>query len=483
MLPIDLRKDLKSAREYARGAVVSVALLAPCFWQSRIQAGDLSSHIYNAWLAQEVHRGTVPGLWIARQHTNIAFDFLLSWSLPRLGVGLTQRAAVSLCVLVFCWGAFAFMRAVAGRPPWDFMVCIALLAYGFVFHLGLFNFYFSAGMCFWFLAATWNTSGMRASYALPLLVVAWLGHPLPVVWAVCAFAYQKLARTVPSRKLVLLIGSTLGLFVLRTVLVYRYPTMRSSASLLMVTGADQVLLYGGRYALVVVLLLVAWLIASIDVAARSNSCWRGILAESLTHVWVLSGAGLMMLPKSILFDPSKAPLTFLPERMSLLCGILLCALLAKVPAPRLARVAMLLAAASFCWFLHGDDQRLNRMEDEIAAAAQTVSTMARVVFVPHSTPFRLLAPEHMIDRACIGHCLSYGSYEPGSGHFRLRASPGSPTAMADFWKLQDLQEGNYVVQSQDLPLYQLVPAGPFSGRYKAVQLREGDRVGRTDIER
>ena len=37
--------------------LVSLLLLAPCYWQSRVQAGDLSSHIYNAWLAQSIERG------------------------------------------------------------------------------------------------------------------------------------------------------------------------------------------------------------------------------------------------------------------------------------------------------------------------------------------------------------------------------------------------------------------------------------------
>ena len=44
---------------------VSGFLLVPCFWQRRIQAGDLASHVYNAWLAQLIERGQAPGLWIA----------------------------------------------------------------------------------------------------------------------------------------------------------------------------------------------------------------------------------------------------------------------------------------------------------------------------------------------------------------------------------------------------------------------------------
>ena len=42
--------------------VVSGLLLVPCYWQSRLQAGDLSSHIYNAWLAELIAKGQAPGL-------------------------------------------------------------------------------------------------------------------------------------------------------------------------------------------------------------------------------------------------------------------------------------------------------------------------------------------------------------------------------------------------------------------------------------
>jgi len=36
---------------------LSFLMLAPVYWQPRVQAGDLSSHIYNAWLAQLIEAG------------------------------------------------------------------------------------------------------------------------------------------------------------------------------------------------------------------------------------------------------------------------------------------------------------------------------------------------------------------------------------------------------------------------------------------
>src|SRR5260370_42341269 len=57
--------------------VISTLLVIPCFWHSRIQAGDLGSHVYNAWLAQLIEHHQVPGLTLARQWSNILFDLLL----------------------------------------------------------------------------------------------------------------------------------------------------------------------------------------------------------------------------------------------------------------------------------------------------------------------------------------------------------------------------------------------------------------------
>src|SRR6267378_7220063 len=57
---------------------ISAAVLIPCFWHKHIEAGDLGSHIYNAWLAELVRRGQLSGLWIVPQWHNVAFDLLLS---------------------------------------------------------------------------------------------------------------------------------------------------------------------------------------------------------------------------------------------------------------------------------------------------------------------------------------------------------------------------------------------------------------------
>ena len=96
-------------------AAISMALVVPCWWQPRIQAGDLSSHVYNAWLAGLVERGAAPGLTLASQSTNVLFDLMLGRLFRWAGPGAAQRLAVSAAVWVFIWGAFAYVSAVSGR--------------------------------------------------------------------------------------------------------------------------------------------------------------------------------------------------------------------------------------------------------------------------------------------------------------------------------------------------------------------------------
>src|SRR3989440_5382699 len=93
---------------------ISILVLLPVYWQPRVQAGDLSSHIYKAWVAQLIETGQTQGMVIVKQTTNILFDLMLSTLFPMGGAELAQRLAVSIAVLTFVWGAFRFVGPVAG---------------------------------------------------------------------------------------------------------------------------------------------------------------------------------------------------------------------------------------------------------------------------------------------------------------------------------------------------------------------------------
>ena len=65
-------------RSRAIYVLVSLLLLAPCNWQPRLQAGDLSSHSYSSWLARLIESGRAQGLEAVHQTTNLLFDALVS---------------------------------------------------------------------------------------------------------------------------------------------------------------------------------------------------------------------------------------------------------------------------------------------------------------------------------------------------------------------------------------------------------------------
>src|SRR5208282_3072077 len=67
-----------------RPILLSALLLIPVFWHHHIEAGDLGSHVYNAWLAQLVQKGTAPGVYAVWQWNNVLFDLLLLLRSPLL---------------------------------------------------------------------------------------------------------------------------------------------------------------------------------------------------------------------------------------------------------------------------------------------------------------------------------------------------------------------------------------------------------------
>src|SRR5919109_231942 len=164
---------------------VSAAVLIPCFWHPRIEAGDLASHAYNAWLAQLIEKGQAPGLYFSGQWNNILFDVTLLWLAKVFGFAVAQKIAVSVCVLTFFWGVFAFMNAVTERPPWLLIPCIAMLTYGYSFSMGFINYCWSLGLACFALAIVWREP-RRVDWigAAIFAVLAYMAHPIGFLWLV-----------------------------------------------------------------------------------------------------------------------------------------------------------------------------------------------------------------------------------------------------------------------------------------------------------
>jgi hypothetical protein len=456
--------------------LVSILLLAPCYWQPRVQAGDLASHIYNAWLAQLIESGRLQGLAIVSQTTNILFDLMLGGLFKLLGAEAAQRISVSLTVLIFIWGAFVFSWTVSGRRPWQIMPCIAMLAYGWVFHMGFFNFYLSMGLCFWVLALLWTPTSWRVAAAVPILILAYLAHALPVAWLVGLAAYLMVAGRLSSKGRVYVIaGSLLAMVILHAALAGTMVTNWSASQITLTTGLDQVWVFDSKYYAVLVGLLLVWCSLFLNLIHLSNA--RQVVSSLPFHLCVLSAAAVFVLPTMVLFPAFNHALVYIAERMSLGVGVCVCALLACARPRRFERGALVVVALLFFGFLYRDERALNSFEDRMQDTVSALPAGQRVISAIDDPGLRVNALTHMIDRVCIGHCYSYANYEPTTAQFRIRAEAPNPYVAYTYEDSWLMQVGAYVVQERDVPLYQVdLDSG---GRMIVKSLRAGVRCERT----
>jgi hypothetical protein len=433
----------------------SLLLLVPCYWHSRLQLGDLSSHIYNAWLAQLIESGRAPGLAIVPQTTNVLFDLMLSGLFRALGAEAAQRISVSLAVLTFVWGAFAFVSVVAGRRAWSLMPAIAVLAYGWVLHMGLFDFYVSLGLCFWALALAWEWKPRRVAAAVPVLIVAYVAHALPVAWTVALLAYLRLARPMTPRKRAILMAASLAAMVAaRAVVTGMMSYIWLPQQIMMITGTDQLWVFDTKYLVpFLALLLVSMLLLGRLLRASGA---RNVVSGLPFQIGVLSAAGVLVVPTRLQIPGYNHALVYIAERMSLAVGICLCALLAAAPMRAYHRYAVGVVALLFFGFLYRDEGALNAFEDRMTRLVSQLPPGQRVVSAINDPTLRISALTHMIDRACLGRCYSYANYEPSTAQFRIRAVAQNPIVVSTYEDSRLLQLGSYVVKERDLPLYQVV---------------------------
>jgi len=152
-----------------------------------------------------------------------------------------------------------------------------------------------------------------------------------------------------------------------------------------------------------------------------------------------------------------------------------------VPIGRIQKAGLTLIAISFFGLLFSDDNRLNKLEDRVVLSVHQLPPSQRVVSSIVSERVGLIS-QHILDRACIGHCFSYANYEPSSRQFRIRAHPANGIVLDDYREVDAMQNGVYAVQSRDLPLYVVYLCGPDSSSVCTRQLEAGETTGKTDVQ-
>jgi hypothetical protein len=450
------------ARDLFLFLIISILLLVPCFWHRHIEAGDLGSHVYNAWLAELIEQGKAPGLYTVTQWDNVLFDLVLLSFGKLFGLLLAEKLATSLCVLVFFWGLFALMKTVSLQSPWFLTPCIAMLTYGYIFHMGFFNYYLSLGLGCIGLSLIWpgRKNGLLAGLLLAPVVL--LAHPLGFFFVIGTGVYRLLwlKWTGWSKWLlpVLAVGVCLAArwYVSYSASRHGYDVEWREAPLWRMTGVDQFHVFGERYVHVMLSVAVLVLLATAVAALRSTQraqFWSG--RRLLLELYFVSFCGTALLPENIQTQPNAGWIGALATRLTLVTAIFGFCWLAVLPPRRWHLVACGAVAAVFFAFIYQDTGFLNRMEANTEKLTRQLPFGTRAmstIFAPNDYRTIYL---HIPDRACIGHCLLVSNYEPSAKQFRIRVREGSPVATASQDDSEDMQSGSYDVQEEDLPLKQI----------------------------
>ena len=438
------------------GLFLSVILVVPCLWHRWLVAGDLGSHVYNAWLTQMVERGGLPGVRLADQWNNVLFDFLLTGLGRLFSFPLAYRIAAAFSVLLFFWSAFAFVKAVTSQTPWFLAPMIAVIGYGWTFQEGIFNYYLSLGVAFLALSIWLRGKGWNRFLAFALTPIIFLAHPIGLAWALGAGLYAVIAEATPRRFHPVLVLAAIGcLYLAGAFLRSHYSTAGAAHSTLSYSGLDQ-FVFTSRYELLP-LILCAILLAAVareTVVLRSASdLWAR--CSMPVQLYLIVEAAIQFLPDSVRLPQYAAPVASLTARLTLISAVLLCCMLGTLRFRVWHRLALGIVAALFFAFLYQDTGTLSDMQERVSALVHSLPPGQRVLstIVP---PLRYrLSPKHILDLACVGYCFDYGNYEPATRQFRVRALPGNRFVISDEQDASAAEAGAYVVQTRDVPVYQL----------------------------
>jgi hypothetical protein len=489
-----VRAALLFLKEYwLRVLAISAAVLTPCLWQRHIQAGDLGSHVYNAWLAQLIAQGQAPGLYIVRQWNNVLFDLLLLHLGNLVGLPAAERISVCAAVLAFFWGAFALVCAIASsiarQVPWRILPGVAMISYGWTFQMGFFNYYISLGLAFFALAILYRGKGWERALALPLAPLIYMAHPLGLALLMGAGAYLLAARSVcGNRQYYLAGGAALVIVSLRLYLAGHY-TVLYSGSRYMFNGTDQLFLYGSRYR-VLANLLLAFLAACLladGISRQKSHAGRSADGVSLSayavslQLYGLAFLAALVLPSVIFVPQLAAPVSLLTERLTSVSAVLVFCSVAAARPQKWQLLGFSALAIVFFIFLYQDTSILNNMQDQAQRYERVLPPGQRIVATIWPMAGSRILNGHFIDRSCIGYCFSYGNYEPSSEQFRIRAQSGNPFAVSDADSSDAIQSGNYVIQPHDLPLYQIYQCDLSRTKLCMRELSAGETNGRIGL--
>jgi hypothetical protein len=439
---------------------ISVAIIVPCLWHRRIEAGDLASHVYNAWLAQLIEKGQAPGLYLVRQWNNVLSDWTLLHAANVVGFAAAEKIVVSICVLIFFWGVFAFVAVVSGRPPWFVTPSIAMLAYGYSFNMGFLNYYLSIGMASFSLALLWRGRGWERLLGLVIAPFILFAHPIGFLWLAGMMLYILLWTKLPNWwKLAAPAAAVALLLGIHWYLAHQtqFPVDWAHDPFYLMNGVDQLTLYGQRYAVLGWAALgfgVLCFVVDLVSRRRDTSSWQFLRLPA--ELYFIAIVAVALLPENLRPSIFGGWIGLLASRLTAITAVFGLCLLSGLKPRKWHLAGFGACAIVFFGFLYQDTLVLNRMESDAEDLVSRLPFGTRVIATVWAPPdSRVSFIGHIVDRACIGHCFSYANYEPSSGQFRIRAHPGSPVVSASDEDTEDMQAGEYEVLDEDLPAMEI----------------------------
>ena len=444
---------------------ISVALIAPCWWHRHIEAGDLASHVYNAWLAQLIAKGQAPGLYVAPQWNNVLVDWMLQPATKLFGFSGGEKIIVSLCVLVFFWGVFVLVSAASERAPWVLTPCIAMLAYGYVFNMGFLNYYLSIGLAAWSLPLLWKGKRIGRGVGVALVPFVLLAHPLGMLWLAGTAVYFFVWTKLPSWWKLAAPGGAVAVLLAVHGYIKGKPGLAADwerPAFFLLNGADQLILYSQRYsAVAATAVLVGVVCMAVEGLARrrERSFWESLsLPFGLYVIAVIATASL---PQNLHPSTTGGVVGLLVSRLTVITAIFGLCVLNYARPRRIEFGAFAGCALAFFALLYGDTGVLNRMEANVEGMVRGLPFGRRVletIWAPPGSNISFVG--HLADRACIEHCFSFGNYEPSTGQFRVRARAGNQVVTASYDDSGEMQSGEYEVQDEDLPMNEIYQCDP-----------------------
>jgi hypothetical protein len=473
---------------WLRIMAISAILLVPCFWHKHIEAGDLASHTYNAWLAQLIERGQAPGLYLAPQWNNVLVDVALQRLGSALGLASAEKIVAATCVLIFFWGAFAVISAAARQRPWFLVPALAMITYGWTFQMGFMNYYLSLGIAFFAWALLWRGRGIDWIFALVLAGLTLVAHPIGFVCLIGAVAYTKLAEAMSGwRRWAVFAAAILAVVALHFYIVREFQTQFwYKAFFLVMNGADQLMLFGKSYAIPALSTLI-FSIVCLVYAGRREGKDRPMRLHFRTplELWAILLFTAAMVPELIQLSYYAAPVAFPIARLTSITAVMGLCMVGSIR-PRKWHLAGFSAfAVVFFALLYRDTGVLNNMETQVEHLVGTLPYGQRVMETTSSPPdSRIPFINHIVDRACIARCFAYSNYEPSSGQFRIRVRPGSLVVADSPLTTRAMELGEYVVRPEDLPMTQIYQCDERDWtRLCRRELQAGEKNGRIGFHR